>query len=102
MQPLVIRTDGTRANSSGMQPDAGNRTPFGPPLVQGFSLRSVEGGTDWLLSVRETARRLGVSTATVYDLVERGEIAHVRVSNAIRIAPSDLADFIASRRLKRA
>jgi excisionase family DNA binding protein len=39
-----------------------------------------------LLSVRDVASRLGVSTATVYKLCASGELAHVRVSNAIRIA----------------
>jgi excisionase family DNA binding protein len=37
------------------------------------------------LGVREYARLLGVSTATVYKAVARGEIAHVRVSSVIRI-----------------
>ena len=36
-------------------------------------------------SVRECARALGVSTATVYRAIELGQIPHVRVSNAIRI-----------------
>jgi len=48
-----------------------------------------------LLSVREVAARLGVSTATVYKLCEQGELPYVRVSNAIRITPADLVDFIA-------
>jgi len=52
-------------------------------------------GLDHLLSVREVAARLGVSTATVYTLCESGELRHVRISNAIRIAPADLVDFIA-------
>ena len=37
------------------------------------------------MSVRELARMLGVSRATVYRGVESGEIRRVRVSNAIRI-----------------
>ncbi len=37
------------------------------------------------VSVRELARILGVSRATVYRGVDSGEIPHVRVSNAIRI-----------------
>jgi excisionase family DNA binding protein len=42
------------------------------------------------MSVRECARLLDVSTATVYRAVAQGEIPHVRVSNAIRIpVPSD-------------
>ena len=51
-----------------------------------------------LLTVREVAERLAVSTATVYALCERGEIRHVRVSNAIRIQPDDLEAFIVGRR----
>ena len=39
-----------------------------------------------LLTVREVAGRLAVCTATVYALVERGEIRHLRVSNAIRVS----------------
>ena len=47
-----------------------------------------------LLTVREVAKALGVSTATVYDIVDLGELAHVRVSNAIRIAPADLEAYV--------
>jgi excisionase family DNA binding protein len=44
-----------------------------------------------LLKVKEVARILRVCTATVYNMIERGELEHVRVSNAIRvmIAPSN-------------
>jgi excisionase family DNA binding protein len=66
---------------------------FVPSLSPTF--RSITGGADHLLSVREIEARLGVSTATVYTLCESGELPHVRVSNAIRIAPADLVDFIA-------
>jgi len=51
-----------------------------------------------LLCVREVARILAVSTATVYALADRGELAHVRVFNAIRVAPEDIGAFIASKR----
>jgi excisionase family DNA binding protein len=47
-----------------------------------------------LLTVREVAARLRVSTATVYDLCESGGLAHVRVSNAIRVGEDDLRAFI--------
>ncbi len=74
-------------------------TPHGPPVVRGLvrpvgQLRAVQGGADRLLTVRDVAERLAVSTATVYALVERGELAHVRVSNAIRIARSDLITYL--------
>jgi excisionase family DNA binding protein len=40
-----------------------------------------------LISVRQTARLLGVGSATVYRLCDRGELPHFRVLSAIRIDP---------------
>jgi excisionase family DNA binding protein len=51
-----------------------------------------------LLAVRQVAQILGVSTATVYLLCGRGELAHVRVSNAIRIARADVGAYLENRR----
>ena len=65
-------------------------------LPSGFTL--VRGGRDHLLRVREVAARLGVCPATVYALVERGELAHVRVSNAIRVEPAELEAFVERQR----
>jgi excisionase family DNA binding protein len=47
-----------------------------------------------LLTVREIATALRVCSATVYQMIERGELEHVRVSNAIRVVvvPRDRAD----------
>src|SRR5438105_1101099 len=39
-----------------------------------------------LLTVREVAEVLAVSTPIVYTLCERRELAHMRISNAIRVA----------------
>jgi len=55
-------------------------------------------GDGRLLTVREVAERLAVSTFTVYGLCERGELPHIRLSNAIRIARADLAAFLAGQR----
>jgi len=49
------------------------------------------------LSVRQVAELLGVSRASVYKLVERGELACVRVSNAIRVRPVDLERWLEGR-----
>jgi excisionase family DNA binding protein len=46
---------------------------------QGFSARV------HLLTVKEVAMALRVCTATVYSMIERGELQHVRVSNAVRV-----------------
>jgi excisionase family DNA binding protein len=51
-----------------------------------------------LLSVRATAKHLGVSLATVYSLVATRQLHCVRISNAIRIHPGDLAAYLALRR----
>ncbi len=69
-------------------PGAAVRSPFAAPVLQPGRDAAV------LLSVREAAARLGVCAATIYTLCERGELAHVRVLNAIRIAASDLVAFV--------
>jgi excisionase family DNA binding protein len=57
------------------------------------------GGEDGaLLSVRDVAARLGVCAATVYRLAAEGQLAHVRVLNAVRVAPRDLEAFVERRR----
>jgi excisionase family DNA binding protein len=46
--------------------------------------------------VREVAQRLRVRSATVYRLCERGELPHLRVSNAIRVRPEGVDAFLAA------
>ncbi|MBK9516920.1 MAG: helix-turn-helix domain-containing protein [Anaeromyxobacter sp.] len=47
------------------------------------------------MTVKETAERLKVSTATVYALCESGRLAFARIStHAIRIAETDLAAYL--------
>ena len=94
------------AGGGGVQPSQPFTTvskKFVPPLspaprARAASLPVVLGGAENLISVRMAAELLGVSTATLYKLCERGELPHIRVSNAIRIAPADLAAFIADSR----
>jgi excisionase family DNA binding protein len=50
-----------------------------------------------LMTVREVAFRLVVCRATVYAMVERGELSHVRVAGSVRIHPEDLDAFLARR-----
>jgi excisionase family DNA binding protein len=80
------------------QPVAGSTKAFAAPVLQGPAptrrLRVLPGGAERLLTVREVAERLGVCTATVYGLCTRGELPHLRVSNAIRIRPTDLDAFL--------
>src|SRR5713101_6201436 len=49
-----------------------------------------------LLSIREVAAQLAVCRATAYRLCQRGEIPHLRISNAIRVPQAALETFLAS------
>lgn len=58
---------------------------------------NVTDGADSLLTVKEAARRLKVSTATVYALCESGRLPYVRIStHSIRIRRTDMAQFVRS------
>src|SRR5262249_19178187 len=72
-------------------------TPRGPTVVQAPALRVLpdeRGALERLLNVRQVAELLGLSTATVYSLVERGELPHVRVSASIRFESSAIEAYI--------
>jgi excisionase family DNA binding protein len=73
--------------------------PGGPGARKGPPLRVLDGGRDRLLSVRQVAERLGVCTRTIYELIDRGELPHIRISNAIRVAPADVAAYVAANRV---
>jgi len=47
-----------------------------------------------LLTVRDVAEILSVSRATVYRLVDTGELMHVRVANSIRIPAGGLETYL--------
>ncbi len=51
-----------------------------------------------VLTVSEVAAELRVSTATVYALCNRGELAHSRVSQAIRVERRELERYLAANR----
>lgn len=90
----------TKGNSNDDVHPSSRRVPGSAPtsvthLVPG-RLRVIDGLRDRLLSVRDVAARLNVSVATVYGLITRGELPHLRISNAIRIRPSDLDAYIRS------
>ncbi|HVV51379.1 MAG TPA: helix-turn-helix domain-containing protein [Polyangia bacterium] len=70
---------------------ARQRASVAPTLAD---LRVLWGGRDRLLKVSEVAEHLGVSSATVYGLCERGELPYVWVSTAMRVRPSDLEAFV--------
>lgn len=84
------------ASEVGFQPTqalAANRKNFAAGLLLE---KSGSETAEWLLSVRDVATALAVSTATVYGLCESGKLPHVRVLNVIRVRREDLQGFIAA------
>ena len=67
-----------------MQPDAPNRTRDATQALPGSPL----------LTVREVARLLAVSTFTVYGLIDSGRLRCFRISNAVRVRPDDLQAYV--------
>jgi excisionase family DNA binding protein len=63
--------------------------PEKPPST----LPTFPGPNERLLTVPQVAHRLSVSPATVYSLVSRGALRHLRVSNAIRVKEADLKAY---------
>ncbi len=47
-----------------------------------------------LLKAADVARILNISTQLVYRLLQRGEIAVVRINTAVRVRPTDLQAYI--------
>ena len=85
-QAVATLGDSAPADFHSVASDTRLCSPFAAPVLQGF------------LTVREVAARLSVSTATVYKLCARGELAYVRILGAIRVAPDDLGALVARRR----
>ena len=54
---------------------------------------------EWL-STQEAARRLGITTRTLYRFVDQGELAAYRMGRVIRLQASDIDDFIARSRIE--
>ena len=65
-----------------------NRTVQGPPPVIDLTEQS---GTPRLMTIREVAERLAVSTKTVYRLRNEGALPHLKVRGSLRFRESDVA-----------
>jgi excisionase family DNA binding protein len=68
------------------------------PFVDGLLTTFLQG----FITVAQVAKRLGVCGATVYQLCERGDLRHMRVSNAIRVPVAVLAEYLRQRLSERA
>jgi len=52
-----------------------------------------------LLTVRQAADKLTVSTRKVHNLIDEGKLPHYRIDNAIRVAVADVDDYLADCRI---
>ena len=53
-----------------------------------------------LLTVQETARMLRLSKSLIYEMVEAGELPHVKIRSAIRFVEADLDAYISENRVE--
>ena len=53
-----------------------------------------------LLKIDDVARRLNVSRATTYRLLNRGELRAVRVGGQLRVDPAELEQWLRTSRLE--
>ncbi len=78
--------------ASGLAPDGVARN--GPDRTESWApvgRAALLPGVETLLTVTQVAALLGVCRATVYSMVERGELPHLRLGGLIRFRPEDLA-----------
>jgi excisionase family DNA binding protein len=80
------------ADSDTVAPIGYGETPFGAPVVR--DLPPDPGPHERLLTVREVASRLGVSTALVYKLCERKQLRSLRIGGALRFQEEAVQSFL--------
>jgi excisionase family DNA binding protein len=92
---IAIQLPFPSSNASEVERPRNASIAAGSKLGPMFELKAfpAQGSKQALLSVRQVAQLLGVSTAIVYRLCEHGDLAHVRISNVIRIASGDLGTW---------
>ena len=72
--------------------NASVETQFGAPVVR--ELPPDPGPHERLITVRAVAARLGLSSASVYKLCQRGELRGLRIGGALRFSPQLVDEYI--------
>ncbi len=65
---------------------------FGAPVVR--ELPPDPGPHERLITVRVVAARLGLSSASVYKLCQRGELRGMRIGGALRFSPQVVDEYV--------
>ena len=53
---------------------------------------------DQLLTARQAAAQLAISTRKLWEMSNKGDIPLIRIGRAVRYAPDDIAAYIANHR----
>jgi excisionase family DNA binding protein len=85
---------GATSDSHGVAQIPSSVTRHGAPVVR--SNRAQVGGE--LLTVNQAAERLSLCRATIYRLCKDGNLACIRILNAVRIPAEELERFVAGRK----
>ena len=80
------------ARSDGVAERGYVETPFGAPVVR--ELPTDPGPHERLLTVRDVASRLGVSSALVYKLCQRNLLRTLRIGGALRFELQTISDYL--------
>jgi excisionase family DNA binding protein len=64
-------------------------SPLGESIPEHVNTRN-----GFLLSIKGAAKHLGISYSTLYELVNRGEIAHVMVGSRRYVSREQINEFI--------
>ena len=91
-QPVERTEVAPAADSDTLAPSGYGETPFGAPVVR--DLPPDPGPHNQLLTVREVAVRLRVSTALVYKLCERNHLRSLRIGGALRFEEAAVQSFL--------
>src|SRR5512137_1390950 len=99
MQPRANTASTSDEKSQNVQAHAGlSKNLAGSLLDSGPPEPEVRARMQPLLSVRQVAVLLGMCSATVYRMCERGELMHFRVRNSIRVPVVALKVYLARAR----
>ena len=85
------------ANSDTLAQNASRATPFGAPVVR--ELPPNPGPHECLMTAKMVATSLGVCTAIVYRLCEKGELPGLRIGGALRFERDVIRRYIERTRL---
>ena len=92
-QASEIPGDGHEPIPDAFAPSGLDETPFGAPVVR--ERPPDLGPHERLINVRFVAARLGVSPASVYKLVQRGELRGMRIGGTLRFSPQAIDEYAA-------